>query len=200
VNRFHGKKHFELAELSNGDGLVADTVVIGIGVVPNSEIAGDAGLAVNNGIIVDESGQTSDESIYAAGDVANQPDGSGGRMRLESWSNAQNQAISTAKAMLGAQSPYKDVPYFWSDQYDLKLQILGSFTEYDDIIVRGGKDSPFMSFYIKRNKIAGVIGVNRPLDMAVARRLMQRSLPIDLGRLVSVASLNEILRGTQVSP
>jgi 3-phenylpropionate/trans-cinnamate dioxygenase ferredoxin reductase subunit len=199
VTRFNGKEHFELAELSNGDRLIADTAVIGIGVVPNSEIASDAGLAINNGIIVDASGRTSDDSIYAAGDVANQPDGSGGRVRLESWSNAQNQAIAAAKAMLGAQILYQEIPYFWSDQYDLKLQILGSFTEYDDIIMRGGKDSPFISFYIKRNKIAGVVGVNRPQDVAVARRLMQRSLPVDFGRLVSAANLNEILRGAPVS-
>jgi 3-phenylpropionate/trans-cinnamate dioxygenase ferredoxin reductase component len=131
---------------SAGDRLTADTAVIGIGVVPNSEIAGNAGLAINNGIVVDASGQTSDDSIYAAGDVTNQPDGSGGRVRLESWSNAQNQAIAAAKALLGAETLYQDIPYFWSDQYDLKLQILGSFTEFDDIITRGSKDSPFISF------------------------------------------------------
>jgi 3-phenylpropionate/trans-cinnamate dioxygenase ferredoxin reductase component len=194
VASFNGKQRFEFAELSNGDLVAADTAVVGIGVVPNSELASNAGLAVNNGIIVDASGRTSDESIYAAGDVTNQPDGSGGRVRLESWSNAQNQAIAVAKAMLGAESLHQDVPYFWSDQYDFKLQILGSFAEYDDVIMRGAEDSPFISFYVKRDQIAGVVGVNRPHDVAVARRLMQRSVPVDPVRLVS-GNLNEILRG-----
>jgi 3-phenylpropionate/trans-cinnamate dioxygenase ferredoxin reductase component len=194
VTRFIGKDHFEIAELSNGDQAAADTVVIGIGVVPNTELADDAGLAINNGIIVDAYGQTSDDSIYAAGDVANQPDGSGGRVRLESWSNAQNQAIAAAKAMLGADSKYQDIPYFWSDQYDMKLQILGTFTDCDDVVMRGDERGPFIAFYLKHKKIAAVVGVNRPQDVAVTRRLMQKSLLIDPRHLLSAASLNEILR------
>ncbi len=200
VTRFVGEDHFEFAELSNGDQVAADTVVIGIGVVPNTELAGEAGLAIDNGIIVDASGQTSDVSIYAAGDVANQPDGSGGRMRLESWSNAQNQAIAAAKAMLGANSKYQDTPYFWSDQYDIKLQILGTFADYDDVVMRGDVGGPFIALYLKRKKITAVVGVNRPQDVAVARRLMQKNLLIDPGRLRSAASLNEILRGAPVAP
>jgi 3-phenylpropionate/trans-cinnamate dioxygenase ferredoxin reductase component len=196
VTAFLGKKHFEFAELSSGDQIAADTAVIGIGVIPNSEIASDAGLETNNGIIVDASGRTSDDSIYAAGDVANQPNGSGGRVRLESWSNAQNQAIAAAKAMLGADSLYQDVPYFWSDQYEIKLQILGSFADYDNIIVRGDEDSQFISFYLNDNKIAAVVGVNRPQDVAAARRLMQKNVAVDPQRLVSAGSLSEILRGT----
>ena len=199
VTRFRGKEHFEFAELSDGNQIVADAVVIGIGVVPNAEIASDAGLETNNGIVVDVFGRTSDDSIYAAGDVANQPDGLGGRVRLESWSNAQNQAIAAAKAMLGADSPYQDVPYFWSDQYETKLQILGIFADYNDIVVRGDQDSRFISFYMKGNKIAAVAVVNRPQDVAVARRLMQKNIAIDPRRLISTESLHEILRGAPVS-
>jgi 3-phenylpropionate/trans-cinnamate dioxygenase ferredoxin reductase subunit len=200
VTRFQGKEHFEFAELSNGNQIAADTVVIGIGAVPNAEIASDAGLETNNGIVVDVFGRTSDDSIYAAGDVANQPDGFGGRVRLESWSNAQNQAIAAAKAVLGADSPYQDVPYFWSDQYEIKLQILGLFADYNDIVVRGDEDSRFISFYMKGNKIAAVAGVNRPEDVAVARRLMKKNIAVDPRRLVSAESLHEILRGAPMSP
>lgn len=200
VTRFRGKKHFEFAELSDGNQIAADTVVIGIGVVPNVEIASDTGLETNNGIVVDVFGRTSDDSIYAAGDVANQPNGLGGRVRLESWSNAQNQAIAAAKAMLGADSPYQDVPSFWSDQYETKLQILGLFADYNDIVVRGDEDSGFVSFYMKGNKIAAVAGVNRPQDVAVARRLMQKSIAVDPRHLVSAESLHEILRGAPMSP
>lgn len=200
VTRFRGEEHFEFAELSNGNQIAADTVVIGIGVVPNAEIASDAGLETNNGIVVDVFGRTSDDSIYAAGDVSNQPDGLGGRVRLESWSNAQNQAIAAAKAMLGADSPYQDVPYFWSDQYETKLQILGPFADYNDIVVRGDEDSRFISFYMKGNKIAAVAGVNCPQDVAVARRLMQKNIAVDPRRLVSAESLQEILSGAPMSP
>jgi 3-phenylpropionate/trans-cinnamate dioxygenase ferredoxin reductase subunit len=200
VTRFIGTDHFEVAELSNKDQVAADTVVIGIGVVPNTELAAEAGLAIDNGIIVDVSGQTSDDSIYAAGDVANQPDGSGGRIRLESWSNAQNQAIAAAKAMLGADSKYQEAPYFWSDQYDIKLQILGIFADYDDIVIRGDESGSFVAFYLKRKKIVAAVGVNRPQDVAVTRRLMQKNLLINPGLLVSAANLNEILRGAPVAP
>jgi 3-phenylpropionate/trans-cinnamate dioxygenase ferredoxin reductase component len=200
VTRFGGEEQFKFAELSDGNQIAANAVVIGIGVLPNAEIASEAGLETNNGIVVDEFGRTSDESIYAAGDVANQSDGLGGRVRLESWSNAQNQAIAAAKAMLGAGSPYQDVPYFWSDQYDTKLQILGLFTDYNDVVVRGKELGGLLSFYIKGNRIAAVAAVNRSQDVAVARRLMQRNIAVDPRRLASADSLQEILRGVPVSP
>jgi 3-phenylpropionate/trans-cinnamate dioxygenase ferredoxin reductase subunit len=194
VAEFRGKTHFESALLSTGDQITADTAVVGVGVVPNSEIASESGLETNNGIVVDASGQTSDNSIYAAGDVANQPDGAGRRVRLESWSNAQNQSIVVAKALLGADSVYQDVPYFWSDQYEIKLQILGDFAGYDNIVRRGNEDSQFTSFYLKGNKIIAVVGINRSQDIAIARRLMQKNVAVDRQRLVSAGALNEILR------
>lgn len=194
VTGFSGRQRFEFAELSNGDRVAADTVVIGIGAIPNAEIASETGIDAGNGIVVDSSGRTSDESIYAAGDVANQPDGLGGRVRLESWSNAQNQAIAAAKAMLGAAAPYRDVPYFWSDQYETKLQILGLFANYNDVVRRGDGER-FISFYMNDDRIAAVAAVNQPKELAVARRLMQKNIAIDRRRLVSAASLDQLLRG-----
>jgi 3-phenylpropionate/trans-cinnamate dioxygenase ferredoxin reductase component len=194
VTGFSGRQRFEFAELSNGDRVAADTVVIGIGAIPNAEIASETGIDAGNGIVVDSSGRTSDESIYAAGDVANQPDGLGGRVRLESWSNAQNQAIAAAKAMLGAAAPYRDVPYFWSDQYETKLQILGLFANYNDVVRRGDGEK-FISFYMNDDRIAAVAAANQPKELAVARRLMQKNIAIDRRRLVSAASLDQILRG-----
>jgi 3-phenylpropionate/trans-cinnamate dioxygenase ferredoxin reductase subunit len=198
VTRFQGNQRVQLAELSDGNQIAVDAVVIGIGVVPNVEIASDAGLETSNGIVVDMFGRTSDHSIYAAGDVANQPDGSGGRVRLESWANAQNQAIAATKAMLGANSPYQDIPYFWSDQYETKLQILGLFSDYSDVVVRGDDDQ-FTCFYIKRDKIVAVAGVNRSQDVLVARRLMQKKITVDPRDLASAQSLKEILRSRSMS-
>ncbi|HJU11483.1 MAG TPA: FAD-dependent oxidoreductase [Candidatus Binataceae bacterium] len=195
VVRFGHGQHFKYAELSDGTQIPADTAVIGIGVIPNAEIATEAGLESENGIVVDTFGRTSDHSIYAAGDVANQPDGLGGRVRLESWANAQNQAIAVAKAMLGGDSPYRDVPYFWSDQYETKLQILGIFANHDDVVVRGNDDSRFMSFYMNGDKIIAVAGIDCPQEIAAARRIMQRGMAVDRRRLASAENLNEILRG-----
>jgi 3-phenylpropionate/trans-cinnamate dioxygenase ferredoxin reductase subunit len=103
------------------------------------------------------------------------------------------------KSVLGVDLAYRDVPYFWSDQYETKLQILGLFGNYDDMIVRCDDESQFISFYMKGNKIAAVAGFNRSQDIAVARRLMQKNVEVDRQRLVSVKSLNEILRIASVA-
>jgi 3-phenylpropionate/trans-cinnamate dioxygenase ferredoxin reductase component len=194
VIEFKGEQRFEQAELSNGERIDADSAVIGVGVVPNSEIARDAGIATDNGILVDHFGQTSDPSIYAAGDVANQPDWSAGRVRLESWSNAQNQAIAVAKAIIGAGSKYEEVPYFWSDQYDLKLQILGSFSHYDRIIRHADGSRDATTLFLKGNNIAAIVAINRPKDIGVARRVMQKNASFDAEHLSRSHNVYEVLR------
>jgi 3-phenylpropionate/trans-cinnamate dioxygenase ferredoxin reductase subunit len=199
VVELKGQQHVEQAELSNGERIDADLAVIGVGIVPNSEIARDAGIATDNGITVDHFGQTSDPSIYAAGDVANQPDWSGGRVRLESWSNAQNQAIAVAKAMLGTGAKYQEVPYFWSDQYDVKLQILGSFSNYDRIIRHGEASRDVTTLFLNGNNIAAVVAINRPKDIAVARRVMQKKASFDAERLSRADNVHEALRAALAS-
>src|SRR5690606_18481249 len=116
----------EAVVLADGTRVLATVVVVGIGIVPNVELAAEAGLAIDNGIVVDAHGQTSYPDIYAAGDVANQPNTIlGRRIRLESWENAQNQAIAAAKSMLGKGAPFAEIPWFWSDQFDLNIQLVG---------------------------------------------------------------------------
>jgi 3-phenylpropionate/trans-cinnamate dioxygenase ferredoxin reductase subunit len=120
IQKITGRDKGEFAHLSNGEVIPISAVAIGIGVTPNVELARKAGLDVENGILVDEFGRTSDPFIFAAGDVTNQIHRfTGGRIRLESWENAQNQAIAVAKGIMGKfDSPRDDVPWFWSDQYD----------------------------------------------------------------------------------
>lgn len=198
VAKFLGTTRVESAELSDGTNLLADIVVIGIGVLPNSEIASAAQIDVANGIVVDSFGRTSDNLIHSAGDVANQPDGAGGRVRLESWSNAQNQAIAVANAMLGSSAPYQEVPYFWSQQYEVTMQVLGFFSGYSEVILRGDPaQQRFARFYISNGKIRAFAAVNRSQDLAITRRLMQRQGPVDLQRLSSGDNLQAILRDTQ---
>jgi 3-phenylpropionate/trans-cinnamate dioxygenase ferredoxin reductase subunit len=161
--------------LSGGRTVAGDAVVVGIGLVPNVELARGAGLAVDNGIVVDEQGRTSDPDVFAAGDVANAPLAClGRRVRLESWANAQNQAIVAAKAALGADVRYDELPWFWSDQYDMNLQLLGLPAAWPAPVVRGDPaGSSFSLFYLEGERLVGVVAVNAPRDLRAVKKLMQ---------------------------
>jgi NADPH-dependent 2,4-dienoyl-CoA reductase/sulfur reductase-like enzyme len=158
---------------SEGDALIADAVVIGIGVVPNVELAAAAGLEVDDGILVDAYGRTEDPRIYAAGDVANQFSPLlGRRLRLESWHNAQNQAIAAARNMLGASIPYAQLPWFWSDQFGVNLQIAGVPQPGDEVVQRGALGhGPALTFYVRGGALAAVIGIDGGRDMRLAREI-----------------------------
>lgn len=175
--------------LSDGATIAADVVVIGIGIVPNCEIAQDAGLAVDNGIVVDETGRTSDDAIYAAGDVTNHPNALlGRRVRLESWENAQNQAINAARAMLGKVAPYAEIPWFWSDQYDLNIQLVGLPLDARDSVTRGDPAADqFITFYLKDGRIDGAAAINSGRDVRFVRRLMQAGKVVDRAQLADPA-------------
>lgn len=194
VTKFMGERRVNEAELSNGELIGADAVLIGIGAVPNAEIAQASGIKVENGIVVDASGRTSDSAVFAAGDVANQPDRNGGCGRIESWSNAQNQAIATAKAMLDASSKYDAIPYFWSDQFDLKVQIAGSFGSYDSSVTRGDvKGCQFVKLFLKNESVEAAVGFNATQDFAIVRRLIQRNVKVGGSKLIASPDLKEFL-------
>ena len=169
------------AVLDDASRLETGVVVVGIGIVPNTQLAEDAGLAVDNGIVVDASGRTSDPFVFACGDVASYHHPHVGRsVRLESWANAQNHAIETAKAVLGKDSNYCEVPWFWSDQFDLNLQILGLPEAWSQPVVRGDlSKSPFTAFYLEGNHIQAMIAANNPRDVMVGRRLIERRVPVE---------------------
>jgi 3-phenylpropionate/trans-cinnamate dioxygenase ferredoxin reductase component len=161
-------------ETSDGRVLPADLVLICIGVVPNAELAGGAGLAVDNGIVVDEYLATAAPEISAIGDCANFPTRFAiGRVRLESVQNGVDQARAVAARIAGKPAPYDKVPWFWSDQADLKLQIAGITVGHDAAVVRGDPESgSFSVFCFRDGKLLGVESVNRPADHIVARRLL----------------------------
>jgi 3-phenylpropionate/trans-cinnamate dioxygenase ferredoxin reductase subunit len=161
-------------ETTDGRLLPADLVLVCIGVVPNSELARDAGLAVDNGIVVDQDLATGDPAITAIGDCANFPTPfAAGRVRLESVQNAVDQARCVAARIVGRREPYQKVPWFWSDQGDLKLQIAGITTGHDRSVIRGDPASGrFSVFCFNGERLIGVESVNRPADHAVARRLL----------------------------
>ncbi len=174
IERIEGTAHVERAITSNGSAIEASGVVIGVGIMPETTLAADAGLAVENGIVVDEFCRTSDPAIYAAGDVTNHTNPFvGRRLRLESWQNAQNQAIAAAQNMNGANTPFKEVPWFWSDQFGVNLQMCGAPDVWDNTVARGdlaARDG--LLFQRVGEKIVGATGLNRPRDMRFIKRLM----------------------------
>jgi len=158
-------------ETSGGRHLPADLVLICIGVVPNAELAREAGLAVDNGIVVDERLATTDPAILAIGDCANFPTPFAiGRVRLESVQNAVDQGRSVAAYIVGKPAPYDKVPWFWSDQSDVKLQIAGITAGHDNAVLRGDPESGHFSvFCFRTGRLIGVESVNQTAVAGLAR-------------------------------
>lgn len=150
----------------------ASVVVVAVGMQPATALAEAAGLNVSNGIVVDEHGQTSAPGIYAAGDVANQPNGVlGGRHRVEHWQGAQNHGTAVGKAMAGDGTGFVEVPWCWSDQYGVNLQVTGWPEAAHDVIVRGSIDDlDFSAFFLAAGTIVGAIAIGRPGDVRQARK------------------------------
>ena len=169
---------------SNGS-IISDFVIVGIGVLPCDTIADDAGIEVNNGIIVDEFCRTSNESVFSAGDCTMHPNMFYNKnIRLESVHNAIEQGKTVASSIIGEMTSYDQVPWFWSDQYKTKLQIVGLLDNYDDIVVRGDlKNESFAVFYIKNNTIIASDCVNRPAEHMMSRKLISEKIVIKKDRL-----------------
>ncbi|MFQ5985453.1 MAG: NAD(P)/FAD-dependent oxidoreductase [Alphaproteobacteria bacterium] len=179
--RFEGRDRVERVVAADGRNYPAGLVVVGIGIVPNVELAGDAGLRVASGVVVDAYGRTSKPDVFAAGDVTNHWNPVlRRRLRLESWQNAQNQAIAVAKAMAGGGEPYAEVPWFWSNQYDLNLQMVGVPDSWDRLVYRGDVGARrFTVFYLKGAVIVGANTVNNARDIRPARRLIAEAKAVE---------------------
>lgn len=165
--------------LADGGRIEADLVVVGIGLVPGMELAHDAGLVVGDGIVVDEYGCTSDPDILAIGDCACQPNAWLGRpVRIESVPNAMEQARTAAATLCGKAVGNRSAPWFWSDQYDLKLQMVGLSQGYDQVVLRGDAAArSFCAFYLREGAIIAVDAVNRAGEFMLAKRLVADRRP-----------------------
>jgi 3-phenylpropionate/trans-cinnamate dioxygenase ferredoxin reductase subunit len=174
VKALHGTTRVSAVETADGRLFPCDVVIIGIGVVPNVELAAAAGLECSNGIVVDEFARTADADVVAAGDCTNHPHPLlGRRVRLESVPNAIHQAKVAAATLLGAPVAYSEVPWFWSDQYDLKLQIAGLSTGYDEVVLRGDPATrSFAAFYLRAGKLLAVDAVNSPREFLAGKKLV----------------------------
>ena len=169
------------ALLNDGNFIEFDNVIVGIGVVPNVELALDAGIECDNGILVDEFTQTSQPNIYAIGDCCNHPSPLyERRIRLESVPNASEQAKVAAASICGAPVKYDSVPWFWSDQYDVKLQTVGLLQDYDQTIVRGDQSSrKFSVFYLHEGRLIAIDAINSPAEFMIGKRLVAAKARLD---------------------
>jgi 3-phenylpropionate/trans-cinnamate dioxygenase ferredoxin reductase component len=175
-----------VVECTDGQSFAADFVLIGIGLVPNTELAIKAGLDVDDGIVVDEASRTSDPDIYAIGDCAMHAHHGflRRRIRLESVPNALEQARAAAASIAGRSIPQAAAPWFWSDQYDLKLQMVGLSEGYDELAIRGSMEtSSFIAFYLKQGMVIAADSVNRLGEFMAAKRIVGERMEITAARL-----------------
>ncbi|WP_428926955.1 NAD(P)/FAD-dependent oxidoreductase [Marinibacterium sp. SX1] len=171
LTRLLGDGHVTGAELTDGSRIDVDLVVVGVGILPDTALAEAAGLAIDNGIRTDEQGRTSDSHVWAAGDCASFPY-KGERLRLESVPNAIDQAEIVARNMMGAGVDYLATPWFWSDQYDVKLQIAGLNRGYDQVVARRGEGNSVSFWYYHAGQLIAVDAMNDPRAYMVGKRLI----------------------------
>ena len=189
-----GTDHVTGAILSNGATLDIDFALVGVGIQPNTQLADAAGLTLNNGIETNALGQTSQSKIWAAGDCASFPY-QGERIRLESVPNAIDQAEVVAANMLGAQKAYHATPWFWSDQYDVKLQISGLNQGFENVVTRIG-EAGRSHWYYKAGQVLAVDAMNDPRAYMVAKRLIEAGMTADSALVADPGSnLKALLRG-----
>ena len=185
VEALHGRNRVRQVATSEGDDVRADFVVVGVGIVPNTELADHAGLEVSDGIVVDDRCRTSHPDIYAIGDCTSHPNAIyGRRLRLESVHNALEQAKTAARNLCGRETRYNQVPWFWSDQYDLKLQIAGLSAGYDEVAIRGNPAARcFSCLYLRNDRLIAVDAVNSPKDFVQSKPLIAARTTISLDKL-----------------
>jgi 3-phenylpropionate/trans-cinnamate dioxygenase ferredoxin reductase subunit len=187
VEAFDGAGHVETVH-AGGEGYPCDIALVGIGIMPNDTLARDAGLTVTDGIHVDKHCLTSDPAIWAAGDCTRHHGRDGNLIRLECVQNAIDQAKHAALAMAGKPVPYGEVPWFWSDQYDLKLQIAGLAHPEDKMVMRGDPAArKFAVFHLREGKVAAVEAVNAAPEYIVGRKLIHDGASVAPERLADTA-------------
>ncbi|PZR33467.1 NAD(P)/FAD-dependent oxidoreductase [Caulobacter segnis] len=196
VEAFEGvDDHIRGVRLSDGRVLPCDVALVGVGAIPNDELAKDAGLTTANGVVVDLEARTEDPAIFAIGDVTHRPLPLYERQfRLESVPNALEQAKQAASAILGRPGPAPEVPWFWSDQYDLKLQIAGLPFEADRQVVRGDvAAAKFAVFHLKGDLLQAVEAVNAPPEFMAGKQLIAKRTPVNAAKLADTSvSMKEV--------
>ena len=195
IEKLQGETLIDGVKLDDGSLIPTDILIIGIGIIPNQELAENAGLDCNNGILVNDKGITSDQSIFACGDCTNHPNKFLNKnVRLESVQNALEQSKVVAANIVGQEEKYDEIPWFWSDQYDQKLQIVGMPDEHDEIVKREYADG-FSLFYLSNKTIISVTTVNNPREFLICKKLVEKKVKISSDILTNTANdLNELVK------
>jgi 3-phenylpropionate/trans-cinnamate dioxygenase ferredoxin reductase subunit len=186
VTSIEGEDQVERVHCADGSEIDADLVIIAVGVLPNTELAARAGLDVEDGILVDEFARTSDPDIVAAGDCTRHFNPIyQRRVRLESIQNAMDQAKTAAETLNGDPQPYHALPWFWSEQYDVKLQIAGLSQGYDNVVLRGDPETgrSFAVFYFEGERLLAVDAINRPGEFMLGKKLLMAGARVDKEKL-----------------
>ena len=191
LEEIKGQGQVESVVCSDGTFINADMVIIGAGVIPNTEIAQNSGVSCENGILVDEFGRTNYKNVFACGDCTSHPNKLlNMQLRLESVHNAMEQSKAIAMSVLDKPAEYSQIPWFWSDQYDHKLQIVGISGSHDTVTMRGSTDaSKFMLFYTRGEELVAVDAVNNPKDFLICRKLVANKVKIKTD-MISDLNLN----------
>ena len=195
IEKLQGENFIDGVKLDDGSLIPTDILIIGIGIIPNQELAENAGLDCNNGILVNDKGITSDQSIFACGDCTNHPNKFLNKnVRLESVQNALEQSKVVAANLMGQEKKYEVIPWFWSDQYNQKLQIVGMPEEHDEIVKREYADG-FSLFYLSNKTIISVTTVNNPKEFLICKKLVEKKVKISSDILTKTANdLNELVK------
>lgn len=196
VNEIRQDGDVKTVVTADGKEFAADIVIIGVGVVAATQLAQDAGLQVSNGIVVDEHACTEDPNIYAAGDCTWHPNALYGRfLRLECVQNALDQAKVAAANIAGNEAVYQGLPWFWSDQYQIKLQSAGLSEGYDEIVVRGDSESVdsdgFSVFYFREGQMIASDSVNRAKEFMACKKIISQKLAVNKEALIDLAATPE---------
>ena len=193
-------------EMEDGSVVPADIVLVGIGVIPRTELAEQIGLEINNGIVTDEYSLASDGTTVVAGDCAETPNpmpqsGGPGRIRLESVNNAVEQARNAAATIMGRKTPYRMIPWFWSDQGDIKLQMAGLSAGHDQIVTRGSVTSESFSFiYYRKGRLIAADCVNNPVDFMGLKQVLAKGVNVPADEIIDAGTpIRQMLAGLALS-
>ena len=195
LEAFEGSRSVESVRTGDGRSIGADFVVVGVGVTPRTKLAEHAGLEISNGVVATERLETSAAGIYVAGDLANALHPLyGERIRVEHWANALNQGPAAARNMLGKDAPYDNVPYFFSDQYDVGMEYAGYATDWDEVVFRGDVDArEFVAFWLRDGRVLAGMNVNVWDVTDDIQELIRSKATIDRDRLTDTdVPLNEL--------
>lgn len=203
VSRFIGDQQVQAVELSDGAVLPAATVVVGVGVVPNDQLANGAGVECDGGIVVDSHGRTNHPWIWAAGDVTTQTTPyTVRRQRIEHWDVALRHGAAVGANMAGAALENLEVPYFWSDQYGLQLQMYGRASAEDTFIMRpGATPTSFLAFWMRDGLLTAAAGMEQSKELRATKPLIERRVPVSAAALGDPSvSLRSLVRNAEPSP